>query len=154
MGRTDIELNEKGRKQAQELAEKINNLKIDICYASPLKRAKETAEIICADQSKNIGIIPDERLLERDCGIASGQIVTDWAIYESDQTAESEESMMARAKSFLETIKKSSQEHILVVSHSGPIKHLRHLLVTPDEDFSYTKWQIGNCELCEIVVSD
>ena len=148
MGRTDIPLNEQGREQAQEIAKKMANIEIDICYASPLLRAKETAETIC--KGRNIEIIPDDRLMERDCGRAQGQIVTDWSIYIDDETAEDADSMMARVKSFVETLKNESHERILVVSHSGPIKHIRHLLVTPNEEFDYQRWLIGNCEICEI----
>ena len=45
-GRKDIELNEKGEKQAHEIKEKFKNINFDICYTSPLKRARKTAEII------------------------------------------------------------------------------------------------------------
>lgn len=154
MGRTDIPLNKKGKEQAWQLARKIGKELADklaeelVCYTSPLKRAKETAEIICA--GKRIEIIPDDNLLERDCGRAQGQIVTDWSLYEGDETAENEESMMMRAKSFVETLKNEPRDHILVVSHSGPIKHIRHLFVTPNEKFDYQRWQIGNCEVCKI----
>ena len=46
-GRTDIELNETGIEQAMELRDKLKSVKIDVCYASPLKRAMKTAQIIC-----------------------------------------------------------------------------------------------------------
>ena len=42
-GRTDIELNENGKKQAIETAQKLLNINIDVIYVSPLKR-KENIE--------------------------------------------------------------------------------------------------------------
>lgn len=38
-GRTDIPLNDIGKKQAEQLRENIKNIKFDVVYASPLKRA-------------------------------------------------------------------------------------------------------------------
>ena len=48
-GRKDIELNEVGKEQAMKIGEKIKDEKINIIITSPLKRARETAEIIKAD---------------------------------------------------------------------------------------------------------
>ena len=45
-GQTDIELNENGKKQAKEISEYIRNENIELIITSPLKRAKETAEIV------------------------------------------------------------------------------------------------------------
>ncbi len=46
-GCSDIELSNDGIQQAKYLSEKFDN-KFDFIYASPLKRARKTAEIICA----------------------------------------------------------------------------------------------------------
>lgn len=69
-GRKDIELNEAGRKQAVTTSEKIKNEKIDIIITSPLKRARETAEII--NKQFNVEIIADDRLIERCYGDFEG----------------------------------------------------------------------------------
>lgn len=69
-GRTDIPLNEEGRMMARKAAEEYGNLHFDICYSSPLVRAKETAEIFFAD--KNVPIYTDERLQEMSFGIYEG----------------------------------------------------------------------------------
>ena len=45
-GRSDVELNETGIKQAELLAEHLSDSKIDAVYSSPLKRASKTAETI------------------------------------------------------------------------------------------------------------
>ena len=45
----DISLNDTGRAQAQELAEKMKQEKLDVIYASHMKRAQETARIVSRD---------------------------------------------------------------------------------------------------------
>ena len=57
-GRTDIELNETGIKQAELLAEYLSNAKIDAIYSSPLKRALKTAETIARHHELDINIAP------------------------------------------------------------------------------------------------
>lgn len=46
LGRSDVPVNEKGRAQAMELAEKIESLSVDVIFTSPLSRAKDTAWIV------------------------------------------------------------------------------------------------------------
>ena len=65
-GRIDIELNEKGIQQAELTSEKLENIKFDKVFSSPLKRAYKTAQVIC----EKIGIdeneiIVDERKIGR-----------------------------------------------------------------------------------------
>ena len=61
-GRTDIPLNDVGRKMAAEAAQVYKNVPLDVCYCSPLARARQTAEIFLKD--RNIPIITDDRLIE------------------------------------------------------------------------------------------
>ena len=69
-GRKDIELNEVGKEQALITGEKIKDEKIDIIITSPLKRARETAEII--NKQFNVEIVEDDRLMERCYGDFEG----------------------------------------------------------------------------------
>ena len=69
-GRTDIELNDEGRKMAEEAANLYKNIHFDICYCSPLRRAKETAEIFL--KGRNTPIICDDRLKEMSFGKYEG----------------------------------------------------------------------------------
>ncbi len=70
-GSSDIELNEKGEKQALEAAEKIAQISIDKMYTSPLQRAAKTAAIICS----RIGLIPIEEMDFTACawGVCEGR---------------------------------------------------------------------------------
>ncbi|GAG11407.1 unnamed protein product, partial [marine sediment metagenome] len=65
-GRTDIELNQTGIKQAELLAGYLSKHKIDAIYSSPLKRAVKTAEIIAGYHGLDIEVAPE--LIDFDCG--------------------------------------------------------------------------------------
>ncbi len=69
-GRKDIPLNETGRKEAEELRIKIQDIPLDIIYSSPLKRAYETAEI--ARGNRDIPLLTDNRLAEEYYGQFEG----------------------------------------------------------------------------------
>ena len=69
-GRTDIPLNDCGREMAEKAREEYKDVNFDICYCSPLSRARETAEILL--KGRDIPIIYDDRLLEMSFGIYEG----------------------------------------------------------------------------------
>lgn len=69
-GRTDIPLNEEGRRMSKKAGEEYRNIHFDVCYCSPLSRAKETAELVLKD--RNIPVITDERLVEMGFGQYEG----------------------------------------------------------------------------------
>ena len=69
-GRTDIPLNDCGREMAEQAREEYKDVNFDICYCSPLSRARETAEILL--KGRDIPIIYDDRLLEMSFGIYEG----------------------------------------------------------------------------------
>lgn len=71
-GRTPgIHLNEKGREQAQVLADKLGDIPLKAIYSSPLERAMETCEPLAKTHS--LEIIPREGLLETDYGDWQGK---------------------------------------------------------------------------------
>jgi broad specificity phosphatase PhoE len=65
-GRLPVPLDDVGRAQAHELAERAAPLHFAVLWCSPLRRARETADIVAA----RIGLEPreDERLVETDAG--------------------------------------------------------------------------------------
>jgi probable phosphoglycerate mutase len=69
-GRTDIPLNDEGRRMAENAGKEYADVHFDVCYCSPLIRAKETAEIVL--KGRNIPIIFDERLVEMSFGVYEG----------------------------------------------------------------------------------
>lgn len=70
-GRTDIPLNEWGRRVAELTREGLKDVAFDMAFTSPLIRAKETAEIILGD--RNVPIIEDERIIEVNFGGYEGE---------------------------------------------------------------------------------
>ena len=84
-GRTDIELNENGRKAASELGKRLAGIHFDKVYASPLRRARETAELILGAKNETEGrtepgpiIETDDRLMEISFGVEEGVHYSDW----------------------------------------------------------------------------
>ncbi|WEV36651.1 histidine phosphatase family protein [Lactobacillus sp. ESL0677] len=67
---TDLPLNETGIKQVEALRDSFDISQIDCVYASPLTRAKQTAEIIDRGQHQ---IILDDRLKEMNYGNWDGK---------------------------------------------------------------------------------
>ena len=70
-GRTDVPLNEEGCRMAEEAREAYRDVHFDICFCSPLIRAKETAEILL--RGRDVPILTDDRLAEMSFGSYEGQ---------------------------------------------------------------------------------
>ena len=163
-GHTDIPLNEEGRHMAIEARETYKDLHFDICYCSPLSRAKETAELFL--EGRNIPIIPDDRLREIGFGIYEGiehvlenpstpayTLFHDPIHYQADGGAESLDALFARSKNFIEEVLSPDyvETHdILIVAHGGLncsiIAQYEH---TPLAHF-WDNLQ-GNCEIRRLV---
>lgn len=125
-GKADIELNAKGIEQAKQTMDKLKEEKIDFIICSPLKRARQTAEII--NSEKNISIIFDERISERDFGEMEGMHKEDFDFqafwnYKKNVNYEKAENIRVffnRIFLFLEDIKKKYKDkNILLVTHGG-----------------------------------
>ena len=69
-GRTDIPLNDAGRRMAQEAAQRYREVSFDVCFCSPLIRARETAEIFL--KGRDTPILFDDRLKEMCFGVCEG----------------------------------------------------------------------------------
>src|SRR4029078_6301282 len=69
-GHTDRPLNDYGRRQARELADRLGDDGIAAIYASDLSRAKETAEIVGA--RLGLPVVIDADLRERNWGSWEG----------------------------------------------------------------------------------
>lgn len=65
IGRTDLPLSEAGRRQARELAAYFSAHPVEAVYASPLKRTRETAEILAGNR---FPVFFEEKLMELDMG--------------------------------------------------------------------------------------
>ena len=98
-GQTQGELNEKGREQAQQVAERLANEPIDAVVASDLHRAIQTAEIIAAPHG--LPVRTTELLRERDWGSFTGRFIPDLRGVTWPDDIESEDTLLNRARSFI-----------------------------------------------------
>ena len=73
-GWRDVDLTEKGVRQAEELAEKLKNKKVDMLVVSDMKRALHTMEIAISknEVAKKLVILKDSRIKERCYGDLQG----------------------------------------------------------------------------------
>ena len=69
-GRKDVPLNEHGRKEAEALSAHLKNVKFTACYAGPLSRSFETAEIVA--RSHNLPVHVDEGMTDISYGVWEG----------------------------------------------------------------------------------
>lgn len=69
-GSVDIPLAEEGIRLAEKTGEALKDIPFDICFSSPLTRARQTAELILGN--RNIPVILDKRIQEIDFGVLEG----------------------------------------------------------------------------------
>ncbi|MBO0978976.1 histidine phosphatase family protein [Microbacterium sp. SD291] len=134
-GTTDIPLNDTGRADARAAAALLADGTHHAIYASPLARARETAEIIAGELGLNDPhLVPDMR--EREFGDGEGLLVADYLAAYGDwfaavPGAETLEAVADRALVALDRIARHSRrrstplaESIVVVTHGGVIRSL------------------------------
>lgn len=155
-GRADIELNEKGIQQAEETGKALNVEKIDLIICSPLKRAKQTAEIINKD--RNIPIIYDEDVIERDFGEFEGINKKEfdfegyWSYKQNNkyEKAENIKDFFERVYNFLDKIKEEYKDkRVLIVAHGGISIPVNCYFNGIPEDDDLLKLVLGNCEVAK-----
>ena len=69
-GRSDTELNEEGIQKAILTGQAFREVSFDMAFTSPLKRARQTAELFL--QGRTVPIVEDERLIEISFGDYEG----------------------------------------------------------------------------------
>ncbi len=154
-GSTDNPLNETGRQQARQLARMLEDVPFEIIYSSPLKRAKETAEIIREVNIYKPPILLDERLKEIDMGEWEGRYFP--AILEEHREmfervrenpfeyvppgGESFSQFVDRLRSFVEELRGKEHEVVLIVAHQMVNSVLRILVEGADWREFWTRRQ-------------
>jgi broad specificity phosphatase PhoE len=71
--RIDVALSEAGRAQARALAARLGGIGFEQIVASPLVRARETAEIVASERPSPVAVVVDPRLAEMDYGEWEGK---------------------------------------------------------------------------------
>ncbi len=157
-GRIDIPLDETGRKQAELLRDELSGIDFDVCIASPLKRARETAEIIMDGKCK---IVFDERIIERDFGEFEGMLVKDWEDSAGDVDTwdiklnwgergyEPARQVLVRAKEFLADVrgKYPPSYCVAVVAHGSLLKALHYTIVGYTDETNFHEVYFRNTEV-------
>jgi broad specificity phosphatase PhoE len=132
-GHADRPLTERGREQAQVLADRLAHIELDAVYSSDLHRARDTAAVVAESQGLDLRQLPDLR--EVDVGSWSGLTRAEaeerfpegfarWRDgYPGWKDGETYEAMTDRV---LRAVDEIAAEHdggrVLVVSHGGPIR--------------------------------
>lgn len=154
-GQYDIPLNFTGIKQAKKVSEELKLEHFDLCFCSPLQRAKSTAFSILLNH-KNTKIIYDDRLKELSKGLLEGKHLNSEKLLKNEDygfikkfNIESKKEFFLRIKSFLDEIEsKYKNKRILIVAHSGTIKMLFFYFNFPKVPLhkAYYDLHIKNCK--------
>ena len=158
-GKTDIELNTEGTKQALKIKSIIKDYNIDLIISSPLKRARKTAEII--NEALNCPIIFDKSLEERGYGIFEGQVrklikddiinsnlLNNYNINLKYKEIEPLYDLCDRVWNLLDNIKRQyNGKNILLVSHGGTIRAINGYFEGMDNDGLIRNPNLSNCQI-------
>lgn len=153
-GVTDIPLTQVGIEQAKQLAEKAKDYPIDVIIASPLMRARDTAQYV-ADE-KNLPVHIDERLKEHNFGTLEGTDRRSETFIEHKKNlavrfpdGESSVQVMHRVYSLIEEIKqKYAGKNVLCVCHGGVCRAARTYFVDMTGE-EYSNYSPENASIIE-----
>lgn len=119
----DVDLSERGRRQAKELGEKYKDETFEAIFCSDLQRAVHTAEIAFGDK---FPFIQDKRLRECDYGdMTRGSWKTvkgNWLkrISTPYPNGESFEDVLRRMQAFLDDLKRDYDgKKVMIIGHGG-----------------------------------
>jgi len=164
-GQSDVPLSEIGKRQAESIAGRLASQEIDAIYASDLKRAWQTAQVIAAQNG--LDVISEPRLRELKFGILEGltfeeaeekypEMITAWLddFNNTPERAETIDMFNARIVSLLDDLKRKHDEQVvLLVGHGGSLSEILHVVLglSPEK-----RWyiQMENASLSEVLIAD
>jgi len=161
-GQSDYPLTEKGRAQALALAErwKSERARFDVIIASPLGRAKETAEIIAS--ALRVPVEFDPILLERHIGEMEGLTAEEVrkrpqppyvTPYDSiGGEGEGDWALFLRAGQALHSLLRRPAGSYLIVSHGGLLNQLMNAIIgiAPHVDPSGVRFRFENTAFARV----
>lgn len=167
LGRINVSLNSAGISQANQLAEKVSELNIDIIFCSPLKRTVETARII--KSRHNCEIVIDSHFIERSVGVYEGLTKEEAKnkypdLYERNITrvfneappnGETINEVIKRVFYRLDEIKRQDRFfNIMIVTHGFVAKVINKYFnpKTTEKDFFY--FSLTNAEIKKYILND
>lgn len=152
-----VHLNQRGRQQAADLAEALEDVPLNALYSSPLERAVETAEPLAAGRKLEIQLRPD--LMDTDIGKWQGRSLKalsrmkKWKIVQQAPSrftfpeGESFLQTQTRIASCLDEIaaRHKPKDIVAVVFHADPIKlAVAHYLGMPLDHFQRLACDTGS----------
>jgi broad specificity phosphatase PhoE len=165
-------LSARGQAEAQKTSRELSKIQFDAIYSSPLSRARETAEIVCASTGKT-PLIVDE-LREMDCGWYEGkpdftmkskntgvarklELISKFLLIQL--SGESFWAVKKRVRQGWEKIRHlTPQGTILIVAHGISMDYLIKMLVDRDQIskdiYMFSIIKLEPCSLSEIVLED
>lgn len=149
-GRIDIDINAEGIKQAENIKQQLKDIKFDIVFSSPLKRAYNTAKIICDNN-----IIIDERIIERCNGELEGKLKTEIEfdidfnnLNENRLGIETIGDFRNRINNFFEEIENNyKNKNILIVTHAGVGIYAKCFFEGEPLNRNYKSYKLKNGEI-------
>lgn len=162
-GRTDIPLSEAGREMARKAAKEYKRVDFDICFCSPLCRAKETAELLL--DGREVEIITDSRLTEMCFGVYEGtayspdntespiyQFFNSPESYSGVESGETFDELFSRTGAFLKEAvmpRIEKGENVLIVAHGAVNSSIICRLKNRELKY-FWKDGIENCKLMKL----
>ncbi len=160
-GHLDPPLNDRGREQARELAARLEREGIDTLYASDLRRALETAEIVSTALGMPLRI--EERLKEIDVGSWQGLTRDEvksrfpdahrrWLEGEAPwNEGDTYEALAARVlPALVELAERHAEGLVVAVTHGGPVR----VALRAAGGKTYSPRSIENASVVRLAVRD
>lgn len=169
-GRADVPLNEFGRMLARKTGAGLADVHFDLCYSSPMSRAKETAQLILAGRTTQI--IEDARIVEiafgeyegRCCSKSGWNLPEEFRLffegpdrYQAPEGGEDFAQVKERTGDFLQELceKKEYQKYnILIATHGAALAGLLNNIRGESLAEYWGKGVHKNCAVTEVEITD
>jgi 2,3-bisphosphoglycerate-dependent phosphoglycerate mutase len=143
-GQSNAPLSDLGRRQSAAVAQALAGQSIDALYASPLSRARETAQAI--SDALGLPIRSDSRLMELNAGIFQDRLRSDlaqecpeilasWLRGDPDFAipgGESRRELLRRGEAAFRDIAAAGHQRVVIVSHGGLLTAVFNALLAFD----------------------
>jgi probable phosphomutase (TIGR03848 family) len=159
-----VHLNEPGRQQAEHLIERLDGIRVDAIYSSPLERCRETAAPLA--KARRLSVHIRRRLIETGYGEWTGRSIAQvrktklWRTVERVPSAmrfpggESLLEVQARA---VDEVNRIAQDHpkgvVVVVSHADPIRLVIAQVAGADVDHLH-RLVVDTCSITAVALDD
>ena len=142
-----LHLSERGQEQARDVAARLEGLRLDAVYSSPMERAQETAAP--TEKASGVHMLVDDNLIECDFGQWTGEKLTElnklteWKEVQNSPSTfrfPAGESFVEMQDRMVNAVKLLAQQHpgqiIAAFSHADTIKAaVAHFVGTPLDSF-------------------